>query len=570
LILLGATAGAQSAPPVPVWVREYRDAIRAEYSGQRAYDMVASIEQHFRLPGNRGFNSTIDLLATTLRANGYVNESEAARGTRFTYRIEHRPMHGPAWEPLDAEVSILGRTSPLLRYKTNRNMLAINSFSTPDSGIVAELVYVGGATALDFSRVSVAGKIVLGEGRLAHVFAEAVEKRGALGALSYFMPAYTRPDINVTSIQFTSIPLDTIRRSFGIALSRGAFDSLTAALKGGRVSLRVTTRAQLYASEERTLVAEVRGDKRPAERFVFSAHVQEPGANDNASGVAALAEIARTLAVLIGRGNVSPARTITMLFGNEITETENFLADDSLRTRDVRWGMSLDMVGEDTRKTGGSFLIEKMPDPSAVWTRGDEHHTDWGGSPMQPSQVKPHYYNDFVRLRCLDQAAGSNWSVRTNPYEGGSDHVPFLRFNKPAVLLWHFTDQFYHTDNDRLDKVSPDEIKNSATCALLSALVLTTADGPTARGLVAEIERAALQRFQTELSLSRAAIRTGGDPAQEAAILQAWADYYDGALGRLDEIEVGGSSAKTVQAIGAARARVRSAGAASLARLARQ
>ena len=26
----------------------------------------------------------------------------------------------------------------------------------------------------------------------------------------------------------------------------------------------------------------------------------------------------------------------------------------------------LDMVGEDTEKTGGTFLIEKMPDPSAV------------------------------------------------------------------------------------------------------------------------------------------------------------------------------------------------------------
>ena len=32
--------------------------------------------------------------------------------------------------------------------------------------------------------------------------------------------------------------------------------------------------------------------------------------------------------------------------------------------------MSLDMVGEDVKKTGGSFLIEKMPDPSAIWTRG--------------------------------------------------------------------------------------------------------------------------------------------------------------------------------------------------------
>ena len=31
----------------------------------------------------------------------------------------------------------------------------------------------------------------------------------------------------------------------------------------------------------------------------------------------------------------------------------------SVRTRGVKWGVSLDMVGEDTKKTGGTFLIEK-------------------------------------------------------------------------------------------------------------------------------------------------------------------------------------------------------------------
>src|SRR3712207_7752159 len=57
---------------------------------------------------------------------------------------------------------------------------------------------------------------------------------------------------------------------------------------------------------ERTVVAEVRGADRPDERFVFSAHVQEPGANDNASGVAALTEAARVLATLSRTGAARP------------------------------------------------------------------------------------------------------------------------------------------------------------------------------------------------------------------------------------------------------------------------
>src|SRR5205823_10730208 len=124
------------------------------------------------------------------------------------------------------------------------------------------------------------------------------------------------------------------------------------------------------------------------------------------------------------RRSISPERTMTMLFGNELSQTQNYLADDPARTKNVRWGMRLDMVGEDTKKTGGTFLIEKMPDPSAVWTRGDDRHTEWGGSPLTKDRIRPHYFNDFLLARCLEQAAATGWVVRTNPFEGGSDHTP--------------------------------------------------------------------------------------------------------------------------------------------------
>ena len=54
------------------------------------------------------------------------------------------------------------------------------------------------------------------------------------------------------------------------------------------------------------------------------------------------------------------------------------------------------MVGENTAITGGTFLIEKMPDPSAIWTRGNDKHTEWGGRKLKAKDMKPHYLNDFV------------------------------------------------------------------------------------------------------------------------------------------------------------------------------
>jgi len=136
---------------------------------------------------------------------------------------------------------------------------------------------------------------------------------------------------------------------------------------------------------------------------VFSAHVQEPGANDNASGVGAQVEMARVAAELVNAGSVDPKRTITFLWGDE------------MRAKNIRWGLSLDMVGEDAEKTGGTFLIEKMPDPSAIWTRGDDKHSEWGGEPMTKADMRPHYFNDVVLGRALEQAATNDWVVKTIP-----------------------------------------------------------------------------------------------------------------------------------------------------------
>jgi hypothetical protein len=225
------------------------------------------------------------------------------------------------------------------------------------------------------------------------------------------------------------------------------------------------------------------------------------------------------------------------------------------------------MVGEDTKKTGGTFLIEKIPDPSAIWTRGEEKHTEWGGSAIGKNALLPHYFNDFVLQRCLEQAATNGWVVKTNPYEGGSDHTPFLRAKKPGLLFWHFTDQYYHTDGDRMGMVSADELKNVGVSALVSALTLASATGETARAVIAEVGRAAIARLATEATLSAAALKSGGDAAKERDILQTWGSYYMDALRTTADIEVGGASAATRAAIEKAVAAVEAATKGALARL---
>ena len=184
------------------------------------------------------------------------------------------------------------------------------------------------------------------------------------------------------------------------------------------------------------------------------------------------------------------------------------------------------MVGEDTEKTGGTFLIEKMPDPSAIWTRGNDKHTEWGGSKMRLDQMKPHYLNDFLIDKFKAQGKRANWVVSTNPFEGGSDHVPFLRENIPSVLFWHFTDQFYHTDNDRIDKVSKTTLKNVGITSLIAAYTLLNADEKTAKSIIVDLEKAAVHRLNEELKQSKIALNKGDSLATQIEIITTWKDWY--------------------------------------------
>lgn len=556
LLMLSVSTSAQSGRERPraadPTVQAYFEMARRSFSADSAFETVAFMENHWRLPGNSGFDASIHRVEQILVAAGYVLEAEAG-GHPFTYRIEERPMQGPAWDPVDASLTVVGESKPLLQLHSNWNLLASNSFPTPPEGIEAEVVYVGRGRAEDFEGLDVTGKIVLGETSSGRLFQAAVQERGALGVLAYSMPALNRPETYRHAIQFSSIRYDEEKRAWGLRISLAALEHLKKELEKGKVRVHVTVDSRIFASEELTLIADVRGSELPDERFVFSAHVQEPGANDNASGVATQAEMAAALAGMVNDGMSHPERSITFIWGDEINSTARYIRDDPERSRGVRWGISLDMVGENTSVTGGTFLIEKMPDPSAVWTRGEDSHTEWWGSgrsSRSEDQLTPHYFNDFVLSRCLEQAAAvRRWVVKTNPYEGGSDHVPFLRAGIPGLLLWHFTDYFYHTDADRLDKVSSTTMKNVGVSALVSALTLASADSETAGSIVVEIKTAAMKRLEAEFELSRVALEGGADLQEEIKILTAWTNWYVEAISSTVDIEVDGPSPQTAAAI---------------------
>jgi aminopeptidase YwaD len=502
--------------------KSYYEMIDQNFDQQAAFETVKFVQQFWRVPGNSGFDKSIYHAADQLEKAGFILEENASDNDRLVYRIEKRPMKNTTWEPVSGYLNF-SSGEELLNFETNRHMVTINSYST-NGEKEFEVVYVGEGRNLDFSDVK--GKLVYGAASVRSLYKKAVIENGAVGVIGYSLPSYLQPEKNQNSIQFSSISRDPENKSFGLLLSYAAKKKIDAALKAGKIKVKVNLETKVYNADELTLVAELKGSKLPNERFVFSAHVQEPGANDNASGVGALTEVAIVSAELLKQGKIDPERTITYLFGDEISSTNRFIQEDKVRAADIKWGMSLDMVGENTDVTGGTFLIEKMPDPGAIWTRGIEKHSEWGGRPLTKERLKPHYFNDLVINQFKWLGAQNNWVVKFNPYEGGSDHVPFLNADIPGLLLWHFTDQFYHTDQDRINKVSPKTLKNVGTGALMVALLLTENNDQLAFDVLEQVVSTAKKRLEEEVQLSLEIIASGGDLNEQRDIIETWTKYY--------------------------------------------
>ena len=124
-------------------------------------------------------------------------------------------MRRDTWEPIDASLTIVGESAPLLRFATNRNMVTINSNKTPPGGVSGRLIDVGGGNTDDFAGKDVSGAIVMGEGSLSRLFRAAVVDGGALGVLNYSIPFYNRAATHPTSIPFRRVPSDPKGRGWG-------------------------------------------------------------------------------------------------------------------------------------------------------------------------------------------------------------------------------------------------------------------------------------------------------------------------------------------------------------------
>ena len=539
-------------------------AVWSRFSLRMALAHVQFVSRYWRIGGNPGYDAALDHVRARLMASGFeARVTPGAAQTTSSTWFEEYPNGGKGWSYSVGTLAIARKGQPddvVLSREKQQIALCINSFSTPAGGLLAPLVDVGtGEADADYAGKDVKGAVVLGDADVGGLWRRALA-HGAVGVVSTSLGAYVNPSAPGAPatpraqwdiLQWDSIPYDEAHHGFGFKATPRAAATLrqalarSAAVPGAdRIMVRVTTVSAFSNKPVRTLVAEIPGRLQPEERVVIAAHVQEPGANDNASGVATLVELARALRLGIRGGSIpQPDRAITFLWLEEISGSRHWLQDHPDLAKNVRYMFSMDMTGEDVAKTGGSFLIERWPDPSAIWDRPWDPHSEWGRGSVRADQLKGDVINDVHLAICAQVARRTGWVVKTNPYEGGSDHTVFGTAGIPAVLDWHFTDRYYHTNLDTLDKTSPGEMRNVGVSVAVSAWLLASAKESTAlavAGLVAQAGQARVDLEDREGSkLAAAEADPHAAARQQIEIVTAWRKWYAEAVRSASRLVVG-------------------------------
>jgi hypothetical protein len=546
ILLFPATIVAQ--PPIDSLL----SVVNEQFNSAAAYSHVRFFSQFWRVAGGKDFNTCVDYIAHALDSIGLssFNPGTAPKSAFGYYYIQEDSLNHPVWNPKDARFSIISPAETTLQtYMSTPVMLCQNSFPIDT---IAELIYVGkGDSEDDYINKNVQGKIVFGDAGVKTLFHFAL-LHGALGVVSSMVRPFNHPEIFPGIISEEGIPYNAVMHSFGVKISARSAGYLKSLLSTGRVTAHISISTAFTSGILRTLVAEIPGREKPGERVVFVAHLDhyKPGANDNASGSATLAEMLSTFVSLLRQGKIlTPARTLTFLWVDEYNGTYAWIKAHPEETKNTIAVFNLDMTGEDASKTGGQFWIERVPDPASVWLRPPDIHTEWGPATLTEDRLLPTWLNDFYFSILRRQAARSDWKIGQHPFEGGSDNETFLQAGIPAVTNWHFTDYFYHSSMDDTDKVSPAEMKNVGTAALVAGYAIASPSERIFQYAVASMHAAAQWRLENEAANSKAAIDSVGrsqheyflQRQKEKTILDAWTKWYDEAFQSLKSFSIASS-----------------------------
>ena len=240
------------------------------------------------------------------------------------------------------------------------------------------------------------------------------------------------------------------------------------------------------------------------------------GANDNYSGDAAILDAARTLRTLIADGRLPrPKRTIRFLWAPEISGTGSWVKANPDIMRRTLCNINLDMVGVDLQKSLAFFCFMRT-------TYGNPHYVNdvLENVFRYVGETNRSYVTNGMTGQLNKRIVAPSGSEQPMPWYAGthfgsSDHEVFNDWGVgvPGVVLNTWPDQWYHTSEDRPDKLDATQMKRAVAITAAAAYIIASADDGMAGQIAAEIVSNAAGRIGHQLArgveeMKRAATET--------------------------------------------------------------
>jgi hypothetical protein len=492
-------------------------ALGAEINGLLAKDTVTELARFHRVQASAGFSSAAEYIAAKAKEYGLEQikiEKLLADGEK-TY---HTLKSTPGWEATSGELwEIEPRKTKVADYEEMRVALADYS-QTAD--VTAALIDAGnGTSASDYEGKEVKGKIVLAGGSVAAAHKMACEERGAAGVLSFQQNQVTGwAGDYVDNVRWGHLSPYNANNKFAFMISlRRAREFKERLARGEQITLQAKVKAEIKPSNYEVVTAVIRGTDAADEEIVFSCHLchQKPGANDNASGAAAILEVARALTTLMKRGEIErPRRTIRFIWPPEINGTLAYFAEHPEIVKRLKAAVHCDMVGGNFAITKSVLHVTHTPAslPSAVNIVGDIF-----AEYAIAGSLKAATGADFKDALVSVEGSKDSLIADITPFEMGSDHDVYQEgsFRIPTIYLRDWPDVFIHTNNDKPENIDATKMKRSSFIAAASGYFLAKAGAKEASRLADEVFARAMAQLPKDRARAAALEANGGETAVE-------------------------------------------------------
>lgn len=553
IFLAGGPAVAQVTPWF-IWTllpQEQMDEIIGEASGETAKNTIMET-------GGYNKDRLEEEYAGTFYESQYIYDQLKHYGLPGAEIV--RFPAGQSWNGIKGELwEVKPQRQKIASYKDMTAMLAQGS---SNADVEAELVWVGRGTKEEIESAEVEGKIVVTEGSISMVHNLACREKGALGVVA------------ISTSRISRDPLQIPWR--GIYRRRGASEQEAPEIKFGfllpfregellkdrllrreKITVHAQVEAKMEDYEYQNVICHIPGTDPNAGEVILSAHLFEgivkQGANDNKSGSAGILEVARVLHTLIEEGRLPrPKRTIRFLWGPEFSGTGRWVQENQPVMDKTLCNINMDMVGISLSKSHSYLNLMRT-------TYGNAHYIN---------DVMENYYryvgegnkdriqnrSQVGRLRRIVAPSGLDepfyYSIET--HYGSSDHEVFNDWavGVPGIMIITWPDPWYHTSNDRVDKIDATQMKRVAIIGAAGAYTVANADDNMAQKIAGEAMSNGTRRLGHQLVVAMEILNNATAEDISSAYKKAWIQVSTAITNEKDTLEAVNELAENRTAVG--------------------